>query len=266
MSRRQFLIWGGLGLAGIGVSVCTVDPWAVRVAQGATPVATGTPTPMAMDASMSGMAGMASTATLAPLPPDGLEIELTAKPDAVTVLPGTPTQVYRYEGRVIQGDPAALQVIPGSYVGPIIRAHKGQQVRVHLHNQLPVESNIHWHGLIVPSNMDGHPHDLAAPGGEFVYDFEIRNLAGTYWFHPHKHGETGAQVNKGLAALFIVSDDEEQQLGLPSGSQDVALVIQDRRIDADNQFAYPTIAMAGMGGQATSGAGMTGQNMSPART
>ncbi len=187
------------------------------------------------------MSGVASTAPLALLPADGLEIELTAKPDAVAVLPGTPTQVYRYEGHVIQGDPAALQVIPGSYVGPIIRAHKGQQVRVHLHNQLPVESNIHWHGLIVPSNMDGHPHDLAAPGGEFVYDFEIRNQAGTYWFHPHKHGETGAQVNKGLAALFIVSDDEEQQIGLPSGSQDVALVIQDRRIDADNQFAYPQL-------------------------
>ena len=89
--------------------------------------------------------------------------------------------------------------------------------------------------------MDGHPHDLAAPGGEFVYDFEIRNQAGTDLFHPHKHGETGAQVNKGLEALFIVSDDEEQQIGLPSGSQDVALVIQDRRIDADNQFAYPKL-------------------------
>ena len=221
---------------------------------------------------MSGMAGMAttaSTATLAPLPPDGLEIELTAKPDAVEVLPGTPTQVYRYEGRVIQGDPAALQVIPGSYVGPIIRAHKGQQVRVHLHNQLPVESNIHWHGLIVPANMDGHPKDLAAPGGEFVYDFEMRNQAGTYWFHPHKHGETGAQVIKGLTAIFIVSDDEEQLLGLPSGSQDVALMIQDRRFDAGNQFAYAAGSMSGMNSQTTggmSGMGSTGSTGSMGST
>jgi blue copper oxidase len=206
-----------------------------------------------MDMAMSNP--MTSTASLAPLPPDGLEVELTAKPDAVTVLGGAPTQVYRYEGRVIQGDAAALQVIPDSYVGPILRAHKGQHVRVHLHNQLPVETNIHWHGLIVPSNMDGHPHDLAAPGGEFVYDFEIRNRAGTYWFHPHKHGETGAQVNKGLAALFIVSDDEEQKLELPSGNQDLALVIQDRRIDADNQFAYSAGSMAGMGSEATNGMG-----------
>ena len=258
VSRRQFLTWGGLGLAGIGLSAYTAGLWAVPVAQGATPVVTGTPTPMAMDASMP---GMASTATLAPLPPNGLEIELTAKPDTVAVLPGTPTQVYRYEGRVIQGDPAALQVIPDSYVGPIVRAHKGQWVRVHLHNQLPVESNIHWHGLIVPSNMDGHPHDLAAPGGEFVYDFEMLNRAGTYWFHPHKHGETGAQVNKGLAALFIVSDDEEQQVGLPSGNQDVALVIQDRRFDADNQFVYLTGAMAGMGSQTAGGTAMNGQAM-----
>lgn len=149
VSRRQFLIWGGLGLAGVGVSACTVGPWVLRVEQGTALAASGTPiatsAPMAMDGST---ANMASTGTLAPLPPHGLEIELTAKPDALTVLAGTPTQVYRYEGRVIQGDPAALQAIPGSYVGPIVRARKGQQVRVHLHNQLPVESNIHWHGLI----------------------------------------------------------------------------------------------------------------------
>ena len=91
VSRRQFLIWGGLGLAGIGVGAGTMGPLMTVLAQEPTPMPTGTP--MTMDMPMAGTT--ASAATLAPLPADGLEIELTAKPDAVAVLAGTPTQVYR---------------------------------------------------------------------------------------------------------------------------------------------------------------------------
>ena len=93
--------------------------------------------------------------------------------------------------------------------------------------------------------MDGHPRFAIAPGERYVYEFTVDNRAGSYWFHPHPHGRTGKQVYAGLAGLFLVSDDEEAALGLPSGAQDLPLVIQDRNLDADNQFVYLDGARAG---------------------
>jgi blue copper oxidase len=75
-------------------------------------------------------------------------------------------------------------------------------------------------------------------GDSYLYEFEVKNRAGTYWYHPHPHGRTGPQVYGGLAGLFLVSDAEEQSLGLPDGEYDVPLVIQDRALDRDNQLLY----------------------------
>lgn len=70
---------------------------------------------------------------------------------------------------------------------------------------------------------------------------------GIHWFHPHPHERTAEQAYAGLAGLFIVTDAEETgSLGLPAGAEDIPLVIQDRRFDADNQFAYIAPGMAGM--------------------
>ena len=167
-----------------------------------------------------------------------LELELRASPDKVAILPGSPTRVWRYRAKVLRGDKNVVTNLPDSYLGPVIRARHGQRVRVHFINDLPQSSIVHWHGLIVPEAADGHPRHAIAPGQQYTYDFEVRNRAGTYWFHPHPHGHTGEQVYAGLAGLFIVSDEEEQALGLPDGAQDVALVIQDRRFDRDNQLVY----------------------------
>jgi len=86
--------------------------------------------------------------------------------------------------------------------------------------------------------MDGHPRYAIAPGASYEYDFQVINRAGMYWFHPHPHGLTGPQVYYGLAGLFIVSDDEEASLGLPTGEYDLPLVIQDRTFDSQNQMVY----------------------------
>ncbi len=86
--------------------------------------------------------------------------------------------------------------------------------------------------------MDGHPHDVIEPGSRFVHDFTILNQAGSYFYHPHPHGRTGKEVYFGLAGLLLVSDDEEATLDLPTGADDLALAIQDRTFDDDNQFAY----------------------------
>jgi FtsP/CotA-like multicopper oxidase with cupredoxin domain len=86
--------------------------------------------------------------------------------------------------------------------------------------------------------MDGHPRYVIAPGDSYIYEFEVRNRAGTYWYHPHPHGITGPQVYGGLAGLFLVSDDEEKAAGLPDGDFDIPLVIQDRLFDHRNQLVY----------------------------
>jgi FtsP/CotA-like multicopper oxidase with cupredoxin domain len=169
----------------------------------------------------------------------GLEIALKATEATVPILPGAQTTVWRYEAVLLKGDPLSLQTLPDSYVGPIIRARRSQNVRIIFHNELPDQASIvHWHGLHVSPEMDAHPRYAIAPGQTYVYEFTAMDRAGTYWFHPHPDMQTGRQVYNGLAGLFLISDDEESAVKLPTGAQDVALVIQDRTFDHDNQLVY----------------------------
>ena len=167
-----------------------------------------------------------------------VELALSAVAAEVSILSGTATRVWQYQGAVLGGSANALLTLPNSYLGPIIRVQTGQKVRVHFTNQLPEPSIIHWHGLHVPDAADGHPRLAIDPGESYIYEFTVADRAGTYWFHPHPHGRTGPQVYAGMAGLFIVSDAEEQALGLPSGEYDIPLVIQDRLFDDDNQLVY----------------------------
>lgn len=167
-----------------------------------------------------------------------LELEIRAVQDQIQLFTGAPTRVWRYQGKVLKGDPHAVSHQPGTSLGPVIRVNRGTRVRINFINALPQPSVIHWHGLLVPESADGHPRYAVGPGGRIVYEFEVINRAGTYWFHPHPHGMTGPQVYAGLAGLFIVSDDEERALKLPDGGRDVGLVIQDRSFTRDNQLQY----------------------------
>jgi blue copper oxidase len=194
------------------------------------------------------LAAMAAAASITRLDgwqsftPD-VEIELTAKPSQSQILPGKPTDVWQFTGRVIKGPAASLEPVKSSYLGPTLRLRRGQKVRIRFVNRLPDPSIVHWHGLDVPEKADGHPR-LAVDGGkDYIYEFEVTNRAGTYWYHPHPHMQTGPQVYSGLAGLLIVADDEEAALSLPSGTTELVAVIQDRRFDADNQLVYSTSMM-----------------------
>ncbi|HVB78738.1 MAG TPA: multicopper oxidase domain-containing protein [Candidatus Binataceae bacterium] len=202
-----------------------------------------------------GRAHARSGSERAPFIPD-LYVRLTAAEDEARILAGRPTSVWRYRGKVLKGNPRALEFLPGSFL-PVMRVRRGQKVRIDLVNELPESTIIHWHGLYVPAPMDGHPRYAIGPHQTYVYEFEIRNRAGTYWFHPHPDGRTGKQVYFGMAGLFIVSDDEEAAVGLPSGPYDVPLVIQDRTFDSDNQLVYlSSQARGGMMGGGMMGGGM----------
>jgi len=167
-----------------------------------------------------------------------LDIALTATPGEVSIFPGNATQTWQFKAKLLKGDSNRLIQLERSYLGPIIRASKGEKVRIRFKNQIPEETIVHWHGLHVPAIMDGHPRYVIPMGQSYLYEFEVKNRAGTYWYHPHPHGRTGPQVYSGLAGLFLVSDEEEKAAGLPTGEYDIPLVIQDRSFDTDNQFVY----------------------------
>ena len=122
-------------------------------------------------------------------------------------------------------------------LGPTIIAQKGDDLNITLKNKLTEETNIHWHGLLAPSKMDGYPSNVIKEGDSFNYSFKINQRAGMYWYHPHPHGKTSKQAYLGLAGVFIVNDDEEKKLNLPSGNYEIPLVIQDKKLN-ENSLDY----------------------------
>ncbi|MFO7915371.1 MAG: multicopper oxidase family protein [Candidatus Krumholzibacteriales bacterium] len=164
-----------------------------------------------------------------------IDIELTAAKDNIQLLPGAKTEVYTYQSKLLKGDDTALEKLNDTYLGPIIHVKQGQKIRVRFKNQLPRESIIHWHGLHISPEMDGHPRYAIDEGEQYVYEFQVNNRRGTYWFHPHPHQITGPQVYYGLAGMFLVEEDNPE---LPSGEFDRALILQDRTFDSDNQLVY----------------------------
>lgn len=176
-----------------------------------------------------------------------LDVRLYAEPAAASLLDGATTRVWRYRAEVISGD--ADRVIPGgSYLGPTLRMRRGERFRVRFVNNIPEVSIVHWHGLIVPPRMDGRPQDVIPRGKEYVYEFEVRNRAGTYWYHAHPDERTGPQVYYGMAGLLLVRDEEEAALQLPDGPFELPLVIQDRLFDDQNDLVYVNGHMDRMSG------------------
>lgn len=177
-----------------------------------------------------------------------VELELLARPTQHQILSGNrPTTTWSYSGKLIKGRSGTLT--PGvSYLGPGIHLRKGDKVRVRFHNELPEPSIVHWHGLEVPEAADGHPRLAIAQGDEYVYEFEVRNRAGQYWYHPHPMERTSYQVYWGMAGLLTVEDDEEAGLRLPAGEFEIPLVIQDRSFNAQSQFVYVSNHMQQMSG------------------
>ena len=87
------------------------------------------------------------------------------------------------------GHPTIAHTVNGQLPGPILRWREGTTVTLRVTNRLPVQSSIHWHGIIVPFQMDGVPgisFPGIAPGETFVYRFPVKQ-SGTYWYHSHSH-------------------------------------------------------------------------------
>ncbi|MDZ7835294.1 MAG: multicopper oxidase domain-containing protein [Alkalibacterium sp.] len=128
----------------------------------------------------------------------------------------------------------------GDYLGPIIRVDKGDDVKINVNNGLDEPTTVHWHGLEVPGEMDGGPHQVVDPNTSWQPYFTIDQPAATLWYHPHLLHKTGEQVYKGLAGLFYIEDEHSKELDIPKehGVNDIPLVIQDRRFSDDGEMPY----------------------------
>jgi FtsP/CotA-like multicopper oxidase with cupredoxin domain len=138
----------------------------------------------------------------------------------------------------------------GNYLGPTLRVHRGDDVQVAVTNGLQEDTTVHWHGLLVPGDRDGGPHQHIAPGASWRPVLPVRQPGATLFYHSHVHGRTGAQVYAGLAGVLLVHDAQEDALGLPSdyGVDDLPLVIQDRQF-AGGRMVLPNGMMTQMHGR-----------------
>lgn len=152
---------------------------------------------------------------------DVVEVTLNAAPTRLSLIPGTRTDVYAYNGSV---------------PGPTLEAREGDRVIVHFQNDLPEPTTIHWHGLHLPFVEDGSPFHPVEPGEEYEYSFTIpEGTAGTYWYHPHPDERTTRQLGMGLYGAIVVRARNDP---LPE-MEERLLILSDNRFDPDGAIAFP---------------------------
>jgi blue copper oxidase len=139
---------------------------------------------------------------------------------------------------LLAGKPTQSWGANGSYLGPTIRAARGDQVVMNVANGLPEPTTIHWHGMHLPAAADGGPHQPIQPASTWSPTWRIDQPAATLWYHPHLHGRTEDHVYRGVAGLFLLEDPEAAALPLPDryGVDDIPVILQDKRFDRDGNL------------------------------
>jgi spore coat protein A len=205
-----------------------------------------------------------------PIPPVARPVKVTAGTDhyvvtqhaaTVELIPGTKTGIWGYDG-----------IFPG----PTFRGRRGRRMVVTVRNELPVPTSTHLHGGVTPAESDGFPTDLILPAGYSPappghhsaagrhhdgtrdYHYPMTQRAATLWYHDHRMDFTGPQVWRGLAGLFLVTDEVEDALPLPRDDRDLPLLICDRSFGADGSLTYPQRDMTRPGADGMFHAGIFG--------
>ena len=120
------------------------------------------------------------------------------------------------------GRPRRAITVNNGLPGPLLRWREGQRVKIAVRNDLDQDSSIHWHGIILPSEMDGVPGMSFAgikPGETFEYEFEL-GQSGTYWYHSHSH----FQEQLGLYGAIIIDPREPDPVAY---DRDMVILLSD---------------------------------------
>jgi FtsP/CotA-like multicopper oxidase with cupredoxin domain len=145
--------------------------------------------------------------------------------------------------------PAETWGVNGSYLGPTVRAERGDEVLMQVANGLPEPTTLHWHGMHLPAHADGNPHQLIEPGDTWEPSWRIDQPASTLWYHPHPHGRTADHVYRGVAGLFLIDDPANDPGGLPDdyGVDDIPVILQDKRFKDDGSLDHSTPSSSTIG-------------------
>ncbi len=163
------------------------------------------------------------------------------------------TTVWGYEGQI---------------PGPTIEVNEGECTHIKWMNNLPsehilpidrtlhgssehmpdVRTVVHLHGASVESESDGYPeawftNGFKKCGPRFfdkVYSYPNNQPSTTLWYHDHAVGITRLNVYAGLAGMYIIRNEQERALNLPSGIYEVPLIIQDKTFNSDGSLFYPS--------------------------
>ncbi len=145
---------------------------------------------------------------------DGVKVfHLTAEPITHEIAPGLTIDTWGYNG----GTP-----------GPLIEAVEGDRVRIYVTNKLPEATTVHWHGVLLPSGMDGVAgltQQAIEPGATFKYEFTFRQ-AGTFMYHPHFDEMT--QIALGMVGMIVVHPRRRPATRRPV--RDFALMLHEWKI------------------------------------
>lgn len=131
--------------------------------------------------------------------------------------------------------------VKNNFWGPTLIVNKGDVVHMNVTNSLNESTTVHWHGMHLPSVMDGGPHQIIPAGTLWQPYWNIKNQASTLWYHPHLHETTQSQITKGIGGFIIVKDPQEAALALPRtyGVDDIVLALTSRSYNTSNQFDSP---------------------------
>jgi FtsP/CotA-like multicopper oxidase with cupredoxin domain len=198
--------------------------------------------------------------TALPIPDEltGDRLRIPIREAEVQILPGRPTRMWTYGG---------------TFPGPTIRRPAGRRTEVDFHHRLPAaagELTVHLHGGHNRTQFDGQPGGLTAshprsfyckiprglspresgndlliePGGRKTYVYDLHEdgrpeRAAFQWYHDHRLDRTAHNVWRGLAGMWILDDELDASLPLPTGERDIPLMIADRSFDRHNQLTDP---------------------------
>lgn len=161
---------------------------------------------------------------------------------------GDPLTVARTRAAVWPGSTTEVLAINRSVPGPTIRVRRGEEFAARIQNQLDQPLVLHWHGLLAPERMDGHPRDQVGAGQRYDVRFPVRQRAATCWL-PLPHGQADRRAGL-LGRRWALPDrgSSREGAGVAEGEHDIPLVLTDKRVNAQRQWVYAPSMMDRMSG------------------